>query len=155
MLHFTRYPACLVYVRNGRRTNRITFETKKFEEKHPILSIGRTQTRKGQLPRLVTTLIRKGQLTGLVIGRTLIRKGQLPGLGIGRTPESKRASFRASSHTRYWEDPESKRTSSHTRYWEDPEKARASSRASSVRALFVQLINQFFRKRISADFIAL
>ena len=85
MLHFTRYPACLVYLRNGPRTNRITFETKKIEEKHPILSIGRTWTSKGQLPRLVKILIRKEQLTGLVIERTLIRKGQLPGLVIERT----------------------------------------------------------------------
>ena len=131
MLHFTRYPACLVYVRSGPRTNRITFETKKFEEKHPILRIGRTQTRKGQLPKLVTTLIRKGQLTGLVIGRTLIRKGQLPGLGIGRTLSPKgHASSRVSSHTRCWEDPEkaraSSRASSHIHYWEDPESKSAS-----------------------------
>ena len=77
VLHFTRYPACLVYVRNGLRTNRVTFETKKIEEKRPVLSIGRTRTSKGQLPRRVRILVRKGQLTGLVIGRTLIRKGQL------------------------------------------------------------------------------
>ena len=48
-------------------------------------------------------------------------------------PETKRASYRASSHTRYWEDPDTKRASSwassHTRYWEDPEKKRESSHA--------------------------
>ena len=77
--------ASLVYVRNGPRTTRITFERNKTEEKRPVLSIGRTRTSKGQLSRLVRTLIRKGQLTGPVIGRTLIRKRQLPGLVIGRT----------------------------------------------------------------------
>ena len=45
----------------------------------------KTRTSKGQLRRLVRTLIRKGQLPGLVTGRTLIRKGQLPRLVIGRT----------------------------------------------------------------------
>ena len=46
-------------------------------------------------------------------------------------PESKRASSRRSSHTHYWEDPETKRASSHTCYWEDPETKWVSSRASS------------------------
>ena len=48
-----------------------------------------TRTSKGHLPRLVRTLIRKGQLPRLVIGRTLSPKGDLPGrppiLVIGRT----------------------------------------------------------------------
>ena len=90
----------------------------------------------GQLPRLVRTLIRKGQLPGLVIGRTLSPKGHLIFQGVfqgilaypslGR-PESKRASL----HTRYWEDPQTKNAPSHSRYWEDPESKRASSRAYS------------------------
>ena len=109
-------------VHKKRALNRVTFETRKIEEKRPTLSTG---TSKEQLPRLVRTQIRKGQLPGLLIGGTLY----------WRNPESKRASSRACSHTRYWEDPESKRassrTSSHTHYWEDPESKRASSRASS------------------------
>lgn len=65
-----KYPVCLVCVRNGLRANRITFETKKVEEKRLILSIGRTRTSKGPL---------LGRIPLLVIGRNLIRKGHLPG----------------------------------------------------------------------------
>ena len=64
VLDFTRYPVCLVCVRNGPKTNRITFETKKIEEKWPVLSIWRTRTS-------------KGHVAGLVIGRTLTREGHL------------------------------------------------------------------------------
>ena len=75
-LDFTRYPVCLVCVRNGPRTNRITFETKKIEGKWPVLSIGRTRTS-------------KGHVAGLIIGRTLTGKGRLlecpPIPVIGRT----------------------------------------------------------------------
>ena len=67
-----------------RAQNRVTFKRRKIEEKRPVLSTGRTHTSKGQLPRLVRTLIRE-QLPRLVIGGTLIRKGQLPWLVIGGT----------------------------------------------------------------------
>ena len=80
VLDFTRYPVCLVCVRNGPRTNRITFETKKIEEKWPVLSIGRTRTS-------------KGHVADLVIGRTLTREGHLleypPVPTIGRTLRQK------------------------------------------------------------------
>ena len=80
VLDFTRYPVCLVCVRNGPKTNRITFETKKIEKKRPVLSIGRTRTSKGHVAGLVIgrTLIREGHLPGPVIGRTLRKEGQLP-----------------------------------------------------------------------------
>ena len=66
VLDFTRYPVCLVWVRNRARTNSITCETKKIEEKRPVLSIGKTRRS-------------KEHVAGLVIGKTLIRKGHLPG----------------------------------------------------------------------------
>ena len=66
-------------VRKKRAQNRVTFERRKIEEKLPVLSTRRTRTSKGQLSRLVRTLIRKGQLPGVVIGGTLSPKEHLPG----------------------------------------------------------------------------
>ena len=56
-------------VRKKQAQNRITLETKKMEEKCPVLSIGRTRTRKGQLPRLIT-LIR--------VAAQVVSRGQIP-----------------------------------------------------------------------------
>ena len=82
-------------VHKKRAQNSITFETKKIEEKRPVLTIGKTRRS-------------KEHVAGLVIGRTLIRKGHYlecpPIPRYWEDPESKRASYRASSHTRYWEN---------------------------------------------------
>ena len=72
-------------VHKKRAQNSITFETKKIEEKRPVLTIGKTRRSKEHVAGLVIgrTLIRKGHYLECppmpVIGRTASPKARLPG----------------------------------------------------------------------------
>ena len=81
VLDFTRNAVCVMSARNGHRISRTTCETKKAKGKRPVTNTGRTRKSKGPSSRAYS----------------------LP--SCWKNPNKIRASFWASSHTPYWEDP--------------------------------------------------